>query len=50
VGRKVIARDWGEAKMLEYLAYALFVVLMIVCLGYVMRSLETEKAPPDPKQ
>jgi hypothetical protein len=36
--------------MLEYLAYALFVVLVIGCLGYVMRSLETEEAPPDQKQ
>jgi hypothetical protein len=36
-------------KMLEYLAYALFVALMIGCLGYVMRSLETEEAPPDRK-
>jgi hypothetical protein len=28
----------------EYLAYGLFVVGMIGCLGYVMRSLETEEA------
>jgi hypothetical protein len=33
--------------MLEYVAYALFVVLMIGCLVYVMRSLETEDSPPD---
>lgn len=36
--------------MLEYLAYVLFVVLMIACLAYVMRSLETEEAPPDRKR
>jgi hypothetical protein len=29
----------------EYLAYGLFVIGMIGCLGYVMRSLETEEAP-----
>jgi hypothetical protein len=40
----------GDAEMLEYIAYALFVVLMIGCLSYVMRSLETEEAPPDGKQ
>jgi hypothetical protein len=39
----------GDAEMLDYLEYALFVVLMIGCLGYVMRSLETEEAPPDRK-
>ena len=33
--------------MLEYLGYALFVMLMIACLGYVMRSLESEEASPD---
>jgi hypothetical protein len=36
--------------MLEYLAYALFIILMIVCLGYVMRSLETEEGFPDRRQ
>ena len=36
--------------MLEYLAYALFIVLMVGCLGYVMRSLETEETPPEKKQ
>jgi len=36
--------------MLEYLAYALFVILMIGCLHYVMISLETEEAPPDEKR
>jgi hypothetical protein len=33
--------------MLEYLAYALFAIIMVVCLVYVMRSLETEERPPD---
>jgi len=28
--------------MLEYLGYALFVVLMIGCLGYIIRSFEPE--------
>jgi len=36
--------------MLEYLAYALFVALMIGCFGYIMRALETEEAPPDQKR
>jgi hypothetical protein len=36
--------------MLDYLAYALFAVLMIVFLRYVVSSLETEEAPPDKKQ
>ena len=40
----------GDSEMLEYLAYALFGVLMIGCLGYVMRSLETEGTPRDPKR
>ena len=40
----------GDAKMLEYLAYALFVVIMVGGLGYVMSSLETEEAPPEQKQ
>jgi hypothetical protein len=40
----------GDAEMLEYLAYALFGVVMIGCLGYVMSSLETEGVPRDPKQ
>jgi hypothetical protein len=39
-----------DAEMLEYLAYALFVVVMIGCLHYVMRSLETERTPRDPKR
>jgi hypothetical protein len=43
-------RVMGDAEMLEYLAYALFVVLMIGCLLYVMSTLETEGAPRDPKQ
>jgi len=38
--------------MLEYLAYALFGVVMVGCLLCVMDSLETEEAtssmPPDP--
>jgi hypothetical protein len=33
--------------MLEFLGYALFVMLMIACLGYVMRSLESEEASPE---
>jgi len=36
--------------MLEYLGYALFVMLMIACLGYGMRSLESEETSPDQKQ
>jgi hypothetical protein len=40
--------------MLEYLGYALFGVLMIGCLAYVMNALETDEAPnpkrPDRKQ
>ena len=36
--------------MLEYLAYAVFLVVMLGCLLYVMSSLETEEAPRDPKQ
>ena len=36
--------------MLEYLGYALFVMLVIACLGYVMRSLESEETSPDQKQ
>ena len=35
---------------MDYLAYALFAVLMIVCLRYVVRSLETEEAPPHQKK
>jgi hypothetical protein len=30
-------------RMLEYLAYALFGVVMIGCILYVMRALETEE-------
>jgi hypothetical protein len=41
--------SWG-AEMLEYLEYALFVVLVIGCLIYVMNGLEDEGAPSDPKQ
>jgi hypothetical protein len=37
--------------MLEYLAYALFGIVMIGCIFYVMRALETEEAksskPPE---
>ena len=36
--------------MVEYLGYALFVILMIACFGYVMRSLETDEASPDRKK
>jgi len=36
--------------MLEYLGYALFAMLIIVCLGYVMRSLESEETSPDQEQ
>jgi hypothetical protein len=35
--------------MLEYLGYAFFAVVMIGCLVYVMRALETEDHPPDTK-
>jgi hypothetical protein len=35
--------------MLEYLAYALFAVIMIGCLLYVVSSLGTEETPRDPK-
>jgi hypothetical protein len=39
--------------MLQYLAYALFGVVMIGCLLYVMSALETEEAKsskrPEPK-
>ncbi len=35
--------------MLEYLGYALFGVLMIGCLLYIMKALETDE-PPSPKQ
>ena len=38
------------ANVLEYIAYALFLVLIIGCLAYVMRSLETEETPPDQRQ
>ena len=33
--------------MLEYLAYAAFLVGMFLCLRYIMNSLETEDAPQD---
>jgi hypothetical protein len=33
--------------MLEYLAYAVFLVVMIGCLLYIMNSLETEGASGD---
>jgi hypothetical protein len=40
--------------MLEYLAYALFGVVMIGCLVYIINALETEEPPkskrPDPKK
>ena len=41
--------SWG-AKMLAYLEYVLFVVLMIGCLFYVMSGLEDEETPSDPKR
>ena len=44
------AGNGAVSQMLEYLAYALFIILMIACLGYVMRSLETEEAFPDHRQ
>jgi hypothetical protein len=48
--RKVISgRDWGRLKMLEYLAYAAFLIAVFGCLVYVMNSLETEgpsEGPP----
>jgi hypothetical protein len=50
VVEKIARGHWGMRKMLKYLAYALFVALIIGCFGYVMRSLETEEAPPDQKQ
>jgi len=34
-----------EEQVLEYLGYAVFGVLMIGCLAYVMSALETEEAP-----
>jgi hypothetical protein len=39
----------GEQRMLEYLGYALFGVVMIGCLLYIMNALETDE-PPTPKQ
>ena len=33
--------------MLEFLAYALFFVLVFACLRYIMSSLETEETPKD---
>jgi hypothetical protein len=39
----------GERRMLEYLGYALFGVVMIACLLYIMNALETDE-PPTPKQ
>jgi hypothetical protein len=36
--------------MLEFLAYAVFFVLMLGCLCYIMSSLETEEAPRDSSQ
>jgi hypothetical protein len=42
-----VAAAGGDWDMLEYLGYALFVMLVIACLGYVMRSLESEEASPD---
>ena len=34
-----------EERMLGYLGYALFGVLMIGCLVYIMNALETDEAP-----
>jgi hypothetical protein len=36
--------------MLEYLAYAAFLIAVFVCLVYVMSSLETEEPPKGPQQ
>jgi len=36
--------------MLEYLEYAVFLIVMIGCLLYVMSSLETEGSPKDPNR
>ena len=33
--------------MLESLAYAAFLVVMVACLLYVMRALETEEMPAE---
>jgi hypothetical protein len=41
------AVHWGRLKMLEYLAYAVFLVAVFGCLYYIMNSLESEG---DPKQ
>ena len=38
-----------ERRMLEYLGYGLFGVVMIACLLYIMNALETGD-PPAPKQ
>jgi hypothetical protein len=40
----VIAAGQG-AEMFEYLGYALFVVVMIGCLLFVINSLETKETP-----
>jgi len=40
----------GEAGMVEYLVYAVFIVVVIGCLLYVVNSLETEEPPREPKQ
>jgi hypothetical protein len=36
--------------MLEFLAYAAFLVAVFGCLYYIMNSLETEGPPEGPKQ
>lgn len=38
-----------EEELLVYLAYALFGVVMIGCLVYIMNAFDTEE-PPNPKR
>jgi hypothetical protein len=42
VETSAIVRVWGP-QMLEYLGYALFGVVMIGCLIYIMNALETDE-------
>ena len=56
-GNNLTQRNAGalrEKKMLEYVAFALFGLVMIGCMLYVTISPEVEKPPspkrPDPKQ
>jgi hypothetical protein len=46
---EAIAGGTGEAAMLEYLGYAVFLVAVFGCLYYIMNSLETEQRGIDPK-